>query len=157
SERKKLVGKLPESNPRLWMEWCEAVRRAEGESHFVRQSGRYPLCGKGDVNTYALFAEANRGFIHGLGRAGFIVPSGIATDDGTKEYFDAIVQNRQLASLFDFQSGPGLFGDIGHARFKFALLTLGNNIQHSELVFFARSVSEIADPERKVSLTADDF
>ena len=51
--RKKLIAALPQSDPLLWKEWCAASRRAEGESHLVRDSGRYPLCGKGDVNTYA--------------------------------------------------------------------------------------------------------
>ena len=37
-----------------------AKREAEGASHFIRSSGRYPLCGRGDVNTYAVFAELMR-------------------------------------------------------------------------------------------------
>jgi hypothetical protein len=57
SVRKKLIGALRETNPALWDEWCAASRRSEGESHLVRHSGRYPLCGKGDINTYAVFAE----------------------------------------------------------------------------------------------------
>ena len=59
AERKKLIAALPATNPVLWKEWSRATRIAQGQSHFVRQSGRYPLCGKGDVNTYALFAEHN--------------------------------------------------------------------------------------------------
>ena len=50
-----------------------------------------------------------------VGRAGFIVPTGIATDDSTKAYFSALVERGHLAELLDFQSGPGLFGEIGHA------------------------------------------
>ena len=65
-------------------------------SQFVRQSGRYPLCGKGDVNTYALFAEHNRDVIGPRGRAGFIVPTGIATDKTTKEYFGALMSHRHV-------------------------------------------------------------
>ena len=59
AERKKLIAALPFTNPVLWREWTNATRIAQGQSHFVRQSGRYRLCGKGDVNTYALFAEHN--------------------------------------------------------------------------------------------------
>ncbi len=50
-------------------------------SHFARNSGKYPLCGRGDVNTYTLFAELSRHVQSGTGRVGVIVPSGIATDD----------------------------------------------------------------------------
>jgi hypothetical protein len=155
--RKKLVSALAQSDPVLWNEWCAASRRAEGESHFVRASGKYPLCGKGDVNTYALFAEHNRGSLTPHGRAGFIVPSGIATDDTTKEFFGALIVNSQLVSLLDFQSGPGFFGEIGHARFKFCLLTLGPHVGKADLLFFARSIAELSEPDRHVSLDETDF
>jgi type I restriction-modification system DNA methylase subunit len=92
--RKKLIEKLPEVNRQLSKEWNAASREAEGESHSIRQSGRYPLCGKGDINTYALFAEHNRSTLGPCGRAGFIVPTGIATDDTTKEYFGTLVNTR---------------------------------------------------------------
>jgi hypothetical protein len=48
-------------------------------------SGRFPLTAVGDVNTYALFAELSRTLLAPDGRAGIIVPTGIATDDGAKE------------------------------------------------------------------------
>jgi hypothetical protein len=155
--RKKLIAKLPKENPQLWEEWSAASRRAEGESQTIRQSGRYPLCGVGDVNTYAIFAEHNRSILSQRGRAGFIVPSGIATDDTTKEFFRALVDQRFLRSLLDFQSGPGLFGEVGHARFKFCLLTLGSGDGPADFLFFARGVDELADPERRFSLDAEDF
>jgi hypothetical protein len=109
------------------------------------------------VNTYALFAEHNRAMLGRKGRAGFIVPTGIATDDTTKEYFGALVSTGSLRSLYDFQSGPGLFGEIGHARFKFCLLTLGQGDTPTDLLFFARSKAELADPDRHFSLTPADF
>jgi hypothetical protein len=56
--------------------------------------GRYPLTGVGDVNTYALFAETILQITAPTGRAGFIVPTGIATDDSTKAYFGHITQKR---------------------------------------------------------------
>jgi hypothetical protein len=157
AERKKRIAALPVANPGLWREWTEATRVAQGQSHFVRESGRYPLCGKGDVNTYALFAEHNWRILGPRGRAGFIVQSGIATDDTTKEYFGALVSEKRLASLFDFQSGPGLFAEVGHARFKFCLLTIADGSEHADLVFFVRNVAELDDPSRHFVLTPNDF
>ena len=90
AERKGLIAALPVTNAVLWREWTTATRVAQGQSHFVRQSGRYSLCGKGDVNTYALFAEHNWKILAPRGCAGFIVPSGIVTDDTTKEFFQAL-------------------------------------------------------------------
>ncbi|MBL8679272.1 MAG: N-6 DNA methylase [Myxococcales bacterium] len=155
--RKKAIAALPDTDPVLWKDWSTARRVAVGQSHFVRESGRYPLCGKGDVNTYALFAEHNNTQIKATGRAGFIVPSGIATDDTTKEFFGSLISENRLRSLYDFQSGPGLFGEIGHARFKFCLLTLGPGKDGADLLFFARSVAELLDRDRHFSLTVADF
>ncbi len=97
--RKRLLAKLADNDPKLWDEWCAASRRAEGESQLIRQSGRYPLCGRGDVNTYAIFAEHNRHLLGSRGRAGFIVPTGIATDDTTKEFFSDLMSRRNLAGF----------------------------------------------------------
>ena len=41
----------------LYLEFLAAKRSAEASSEFVRKTGRFPLSGVGDVNTYALFAE----------------------------------------------------------------------------------------------------
>ncbi|XXF81228.1 N-6 DNA methylase [Myxococcaceae bacterium GXIMD 01537] len=156
--RKKLIAQLPTTNPALWEEWTAASRRAEGESHTIRQSGRYPLCGKGDVNTYAIFAEHNRSILGPRGRAGFIVPTGIATDDTTKDYFGTLVNERELASFYSFENEEFVFPGVHHA-FRFALLTVarGQSEGATDLVFFARQVSALDDSERHFSLTPADF
>jgi len=156
--RKRLIAQLPVTNLALWEEWNQASRRAEGESHFIRQSGRYPLCGKGDVNTYAIFAEHDRSLLGPRGRAGFIVPTGIATDDTTKDYFGALVTGRELVAFYSFENEEFVFPGVHHA-FRFALLTLGRagNAEHADLVFFARQIEALADPERHFSLTPRDF
>jgi hypothetical protein len=158
--RKKLIARLPEENPRLWEAWAAASRSAEGESHSIRQSGRYPLCGKGDVNTYAIFAEHNQAVLSPRGRAGFIVPSGIATDDTTKDYFGALVGAGRLASLFDYRNHDRLFYDVGHRRFKFCLFTAtGTGISASAVsfVFFAESAEDVHDSARRFTLAPSDI
>lgn len=157
--RKRLIANLPEVDPQLWQEWSAASRKAEGESHLIRQSGRYPLCGKGDVNTYAVFAEHNRKSIGPSGRAGFISPTGIATDDTTKEFFQALVDGSQLRSIYDFQSGPGLFGSIGHGTFKFALITVSGQASSTsaDFSFYSRSVQEARSPEKLFKLTREEI
>src|SRR5690606_27114910 len=50
--RRKLIAALTDDDPHLLAAFHADKRQAEGESHFVRVSGRYPLCGRGDVNTY---------------------------------------------------------------------------------------------------------
>lgn len=123
--RKRLIAKLPEVDPVLWKEWREASRRSEGESQTLRQSGRYPLCGRGDVNTYAVFAEHNRDVLGPRGRAGFIVPTGIATDDTTKGFFASIAGAQNLAAFYGFENEGRLFIGIDH-RVNFCLLVLSS-------------------------------
>jgi hypothetical protein len=156
--RKKLIARLPTIDPTLWDEWCSASREAEGQSQLVRQSGRYPLCGKGDVNTYALFAEHNRAVLGPQGRAGFIVPTGIATDDTTKEYFSCLVEGCELASFFSFENEEFVFPAVHHA-FRFALMALDRSGRsgRADLVFFARQVAALADRDRHFSLSPEDF
>ena len=84
--RKRRIEELKAADPALHREFRAARRQAEGTSAILRHSGRYPLCGRGDVNTYAVFAELMRKATSPTGRAGMIVQSGIATDDTTKHF-----------------------------------------------------------------------
>jgi hypothetical protein len=157
--RRRLIEALKHDDPALWDQWCAALRRADGESALVRQSGRYPLCGRGDVNTYAVFAELNRSLVSGRGRAGFIVPSGIATDDTTKVYFSSIVAHRSLVSLFEFEN-EGFFPGVGQGHMnRFCLLTLSGRAFPAPLKFLyhGRRIAELAIPDRIVSLDVEDF
>ena len=155
AERKKLIAALPATNPVLWNEWTGATRVAQGQSHFVRQSGRYPLCGKGDVNTYALFAEHNWRVLAPHGSAGFIVPGGIVTDDTTKEYFQALLDRSALASVYHFENEGLVFKGLHHA-YRFVLMTIRESRQ-ADLVFYARRAVDLDDRRRHFALTPTDF
>lgn len=145
---------------RLYIEFLSARRTAEAASLFAHikreEGGRYPLTGVGDVNTYALFAEAISQITADAGRAGFIVPTGIATDDSTKAFFGDLTQRKRLVSLYDFRTGPGLFSEIGHQRYKFCLLTLGRSEQ-TDFLFFALAVNELSEQRKHFTLTPDEF
>lgn len=159
--RKRLIGSLKANAPALFAEFQDALRQAEGESHVMRNAGLFPLCGRGDINLYAAFAERMKSLISHRGRVGTVIPTGIATDDTTKFFFQQIVEKKELVSLFDFQSGPGLFGEIGHARFKLCLLTLtGPGLAEghpAEFAFFLRDVEHLRDSSRRFCLTAEDI
>ncbi|HHH40210.1 MAG TPA: SAM-dependent DNA methyltransferase, partial [Sedimenticola sp.] len=140
----------------LYAAFMVARQGAEAASIFVRGSGRFPLTGTGDVNLYALFAEH---FAHGIGaegRAGMIVPTGIATDDSTKAFFGAITGGNRLVSLFDFENREAIFPGV-HRSYKFSLLTLGRPGGAAELAFFATRPEQLRDPERRFSLTPAEF
>jgi hypothetical protein len=139
----------------LYAEFLTARRSAEAASLFARDAGRYPLTGVGDVNTYALFAETFAQLMAQAGRAGFIVPTGIATDDSTKAFFAGLTQARKLASLYDIENRERLFPAVD-SRMKFCLLTLGR-AEAAEFVCFATQTHQLADPRRRFTLTPDEF
>ena len=92
----RMIEQLARRRPVALPAFLDDAARAEGESHFVRDCGRYPLCGRGDVNTYALFAELNRQLIRRPGGSA-ASSAGIATDDTTKFFFRDLVE-RELSS-----------------------------------------------------------
>lgn len=131
-----------------------AKREAEATSEYVRvpgeDGGRFALTGRGDVNTYALFAELFANL--GRQRAGVIVPTGIATDATTAPFFADLVQARRLARLVDFENRAGLFPAVD-SRMKFALLTLGRGERAAHFAFFLTAPAQLAEPERNFTLS----
>ena len=163
--RGRLIAKLGQAEPgtrerALYEEFETAKRIAEASSAFARvpedDGGRFPLTGRGDVNTYALFAELFASLTGLHGRAGVIVPTGIATDATTAPFFGALVAEKRLFSLHDFQTGLGFFDRIGHARFKFCLMTVGGAGAAPDAAgfsFFSRTIAEFADQRRHFSMS----
>lgn len=157
--RKKLIANLTTEDPSLHAAFLADLRAAEGESALLRNSGRYPLGGRGDVNTYAVFAELMRNAISPTGRVGVIVPTGIATDDTTKLFFGDLVERSSLVSLFDFENRRKVFSGID-SRIKFSLLTLSGYSRptaEAEFVFFALELADLDDKEKRFTLSPDDF
>ncbi|MCP4700040.1 MAG: N-6 DNA methylase [Gammaproteobacteria bacterium] len=153
--REKLIKALPERDPAICQAFLADKRKAEGESHLVRNSGCYPLCGRGDVNTYALFAETISQLLAPQGRAGFIVPTGIATDDSTKVFFSALIHNKRLASLASFYEVRRWFPTTDERK-PFCLLTLGAaRIAH--FIFDLKTIEELSQAEKWYELSAEDF
>src|SRR5690606_6823925 len=92
-------------------------------------------------------------------RVGIIVPSGIASDYYNQEYFNTIVKNQELVSLFDFENREKLFLEVD-SRMKFCLLTLTGRerpVEEAEYLFFAHSVADLADSERLFTLSPADI
>ncbi len=159
AERKRKIQALALSDAALYAAFLEAKREQDGWSHFVRNSGHYPLCGRGRINTYAIFAETMRWIVAPTGRVGCIVPSGIATDDTTKFFFRDVMESHTLASLYSFENEEFIFPAVHHAT-KFCLLTLtGPNRPKpaADFVFFARRTEHLKEEARHFTLSAADI
>jgi hypothetical protein len=157
--RKQLIKSLPDRSPRLHESYIAAKRRADGESQFLRLSGRYPLCGRGDINTYAVFAEHDRTIIGSIGRMGVIVPTGIATDATTQHYFKDLVDTSSLVSLLSFENESLVFPGVHHA-FKFCLLAVAGRqapVEVAEFAFYLRRPTDLVRDAVRFELTPDEL
>jgi hypothetical protein len=157
--RDKLTKLLSQTNPQLLQEFEEAKHDAEAQSKFIRESGRFPLTAVGDVNTYAVFAETVRNSINNYGRVGVILPTGIATNDTTKDFFADLIKQESLVSLLGFTNWAFIFPDVGD-RFAFCLLTLlGNAVKKTEALFtfHCHYISDINQSKRYFTLSKQDI
>jgi hypothetical protein len=163
--RAKLIANLKSAAPgtreRALYDAFEAAKRtAEASSVFARidveEGGRFPLTGRGDINTYALFAELFASLNSMRGRAGVVVPTGIATDATTAPFFAMLVGKKRLARLIDFENSDGIFPAV-HRSYKFSLLTIANDVQEAGFAFFLTDAHQLAEPERRFTLSADDI
>lgn len=158
--RRRKISALAKTDPVLFARWLADSRKAEGFSHYLRNSGVYPLCGLGDINLYTVFAEWMRKALNEDGRLGCIVPSGIATDDTTKFFFRDMVESKSLISLYDFENRKKIFPAVD-SRLKFSLLTVGSGAmplaRQAQFVFFAHATEDVRNPERRFTLSSADI
>jgi hypothetical protein len=159
AKRKDLIQALEHVDPGTFDAYRSALRNTEIASVFVRKSGRFPFCGVGNSNSYALFAELFRALTAPLGRCGLVIPSGIGSDDSTKGFISDVIQKRSLVSLFDFEN-KGIFPEVD-SRFKFCLFTMGSGMhpiaEAAEFVSFAHGIEDLSSADSRYRLSAEDI
>ena len=154
-KRKKKIEELETGNPTLFAQFQEFMYVIQAQNNNLGKSGRYPLSAHGKLNYYPLFCELFINLIRkDRGRVGAIVPTGIATDDSTKQLFAAFIEKDHLVSLYDFEN-QGIFPSV-HNSYKFCLLTLGSS-HSADFACFLHSIQELEDDRRHFELTAEDF
>ena len=158
AKRRQLVAKLEADDAALYARYQDALTAADSLLTYCRTSGQYPLTGRGDINTYAVFAELAYRLVAPRGRVGLLVPSGIASDMTTKDFFAAIAESNRLIRLHDFENKKAFFPDV-HASFKFSILNFGGvrATSQADYVFFLHRMEELEDRSRHVSLSAADI
>ena len=132
---------------------------AERTLTHVRTSGNFPLTAKGDINTYVLFAELAHKIVAPKGRAGLLVPSGIATDKTSAAFFAQLIGRGSLISLHDFENKAPVFPDV-HRSFKFSTLVFSGSEESTpkaDFVFFARRMSDLESKDRHIRLSSKDL
>jgi hypothetical protein len=154
-----LIAELETGNPELFAHYTAALDESYRSLSHVRSSGAYPLTARGDINTYMLFAELARKLLSPSGRSGLLVPSGIATDNTTRDFFNALMDSQSLIKLYDFENRQRIFPDVD-GRFKFCVLVFGGpNVQvpQADFVFFAHSMNDLKPKNRHIALSSADL
>lgn len=133
--------------------------QAEAQTRFIRFSRRFPLTAVGDLNTYPIFAEHGYTLINRNGRVGMILPTGIATDDMTKDFFAHLVSHQSLARLIGFENESFIFPNIHHS-FKFCAIAMTGEaikVTAADFAFLCRHFYHVEQEERHFTLTAKDI
>jgi hypothetical protein len=158
-QRKEAIRLLETHRPELFTLFQGALRRTAGQVKFVKESGRFPLSGEGNVSTHSLFIELASTTV-GLGaRIGLVVPSGLATQDTQKRLFAALTSSGRLIRLLDFENRRKLFPSV-HPQFRFCIVTLGPERPpgaEMEFAFLLQSTSDIREPKRCFRLSYADL
>jgi hypothetical protein len=162
--RKQLIAALAVSDDparrELYADFARTQRRSAGWSLLLRRSGRYPLTGRGDINTYAVFAETFRTVVAPAGRFGVIVPTGIATDATTAPFLRDLVENQRLDSLLGFVTNPRIWTDVGHRRYPFSILVVTGRqatVPYTEFATLARHPDELPPRGRRIRVPPEDL
>lgn len=168
TERKILIdalkhGELPKINPitqkTIFLQYQQAQRLAGASSIFFHiagnAGGRYPLSGVGDVNLYALFSETNSELKAENGRAGFIVPTNIATDAATSAFFGELVAKKAISSLYDLENRAKLFPEVD-SRQRFCCFTLAPS-ESISVACYMTNPKQLEDNRRIAKLKVEDF
>lgn len=159
--RKSAIDNLLASNPTLHEEFVSAQQQMAATTKFARESGCYPLTAVGKLNTYPLFAERVRSMVASLGRVGILLPPGLATDDGNKDFFGDLVATQSLEFFLgmDNEGAPPIFPGIDH-RNKFSIIVMtgaGLLSPEATFTFSCSEVPGIHDRVRQFKLAASDF
>jgi hypothetical protein len=159
AKRRKLIDKLKTTNPDLYQKYLDAQSKADNSLAYIRNCDRYPLTGKGDINTYAIFAELAHSIVSPVGRVGLLVPTGIATDKTNEDFFAKLVNSQTLSGLYDFENKAPIFPDV-HRSYKFSVLLFSGSKKKpksADFVFFAHKMDDIKNNSNHISLSAKDF
>ena len=150
----------PDSNEiRLYEKYLNAYRISNVASTFYRvkgvAGGRFGLTGKGKINMFALFAETAYHLRKDSGRVGIIVPTGIATTDNTHHFFNHLVSQGQIQSIYDFENREKLFPAVDSRR-SFCVLSMASS-STIEFACYMTHPRQLEEKERLAIVQVEDF
>ncbi len=115
------IAELAATDYKLQAGWEAQKARVEATAAYYRRAPDYTRQGQGDTATHKLFLERAYGLLKDRGALGFVVPSGIYSDLGTKELREMLLNEGRIQYLYSFSNERFFFKGVDH-RFKFVLL-----------------------------------
>ena len=155
-KRNKLIAQLSNTNPALHNKYLRAKNSVACTSKFLRFSNRFELTAKGDIDLYPLFAEHLMNLCKDIW--GIIVPTGVATNDSNKDFFQVLTKENRLVSLYDFTNKNKLFDIASNLRFCLISAHQAQAYENNVTVgFMLNSLDNILDNNRVYHIKTNDF
>jgi hypothetical protein len=164
AKRKGRIKALQAAETPLWAEYRRALDRLLSATRIARSGGIYSKLNIGKLNLFKLFTERAFQLVKPSGMVGMLMPSGIAGDQSSSEFFRGVATGGHVKALYDFENRrtrykrEPFFPDVD-TRFKFCSLIASpeRTFGEAHCGFFLQAVGEIADPDRAFPITAADF
>ena len=126
-------------NRELHERWREARERTPG---FADRSHPFRHQGSADVNLYKLFLEAAHALLRPGGRLGFVVPSGLYSDNGTGALRRLFIERCRWEWLFGFENREGIFPIHRSYKFNPVIIGKGEATEVIRTVFMRRNLDD---------------
>ncbi|MHA2176361.1 MAG: Eco57I restriction-modification methylase domain-containing protein [Candidatus Hodarchaeales archaeon] len=158
-ETKKIIDELTKSKE-IRAKWAKFYNSIKEQSRYFRtyykhqtgeiSSGLKSRTVSGDINLYKVFLERSYYLLMKNGVCGFLTPSGLHSDAGTKGLRMLFWENNSVIELISFENKRGIFPSI-HKSFKFDLIIGIKNFQKTDIFSanFMQTETDILDSERK--------
>ncbi len=115
------VKELVAADSTLERGWQRQKARIEATASYYKRSTDFTRQGRGDTATHKLFTERGFELLRHGGKLGFVIPSGIYTDLGTKPLREMLLNEGHIEYLYNFSNERFFFPHVDH-RVKFTLL-----------------------------------
>lgn len=159
ARRRALIDDLKNTNLVLAKEWYEQCRSNHANSHFIKDSGLFPLGSGGKLNTYRIFSELSTILIKPQGRMGMVLKSGIVNAQDSQLYFSTLLRKKRICGVIEFINTKQIFLDVV-ANERFCLFTVAgiNGVDTpAQYMFGLTAVSEIQASDKGFFISVDEL
>ena len=136
-------------NRELHERWREARHSTKG---FADPAHPFRHQGSADINLYKLFLEAAHSLLKTAGRLGFVVPSGLYSDNGTGALRRLFVEHCRWEWLFGIENREGIFPIHRSYKFNPVIVEKGEATEAIHTVFMRRDLDDWERAEELATL-----